>query len=52
MLYANGNSGNGVTSGSIVVNDLYMNGTNSHLKVTNGLDREWRRPPSGLHLSG
>ncbi|GAA4103522.1 hypothetical protein GCM10023066_52370 [Nocardioides kongjuensis] len=51
-LYANGNSGNGVTSGSIVVNDLYMNGQLSHLKVTNGLDREWRRPPSGLHLSG
>lgn len=51
MLYANGNSGNGVTSGSIIVNDLYMNGQNSHLKVTNGLDREWRRPPSGLHLS-
>jgi hypothetical protein len=51
MLYANGSSGNGVTSGSIVVNDLYMNGTNSHLKVTNGLDREWRLPPSGLHLS-
>ena len=44
-LYANGNSGNGVTSGSIVVNDLYMNGQLSHLKVTNGLDREWRRPP-------
>lgn len=51
MLYANGNSGNGVTSGSIIVDSLYMNGDKSHLKVTNGLDREWRRPPDGLHLS-
>lgn len=51
MLYANGNSGNGVTNGSIVVDGLYMNGERSHLKVTNGIDREWRRPPGGLHLS-
>lgn len=51
LLYANGNSGNQVNSGSIVVNDLYMNGQNSHLVVTNGIDREWRVPPSGLHLS-
>lgn len=51
LLYANGNSGNEVSSGSIIVDSLYMNGQNSHLVVTNGIDREWRVPPSGLHLS-
>ncbi|MBM7519575.1 pilus assembly protein TadG-related protein [Nocardioides nitrophenolicus] len=51
LLYANGNSGNQVNSGSIIVDSLYMNGQNSHLIVTNGIDREWRVPPSGLHLA-
>ncbi len=49
-LYANGNSGNGVTNGSIVVRGIYLNGNKSHLRVTNGLTQTWQRPPGSLHL--
>jgi hypothetical protein len=49
-VYANGNSCHTVNNGAIVINDLYMNGNNSCLQVTNGVPAVYELPPDGLHL--
>lgn len=50
LLYANGTSCHTVSGGAIVVNDIYMNGNNSCLKVANGIPATYELPPSGLRL--
>jgi hypothetical protein len=50
LLDANGNSCHTVQSGSIIVNDIYLNGNPSCLKVQNGNPAVYIRPPSDLHL--
>lgn len=50
LVYANGNSCHTVTGGAIIVNDLYMNGTNSCLDINDGDPAIYEVPPSDLHL--
>ncbi len=50
LLDANGNSCHTVQSGSIIVNDIYLNGNPSCLKVANGNPAVYIRPPGDLHL--
>lgn len=50
LLDANGNSCHTVAGGSVIVNDIYMNGTNNCLNVTDGVPAIYELPPSDLHL--
>lgn len=50
LLYANGNSCHTIQQGSIIVNDLYMNGNQSCLNVNNTNPARFELPPGGLHL--
>ena len=50
MLYANGNSCHTVDGGAVVVADLYMNGNNSCLNLTDSDPAEFELPPEGPHL--
>lgn len=50
LLDANGNSCHTVDGGAIVVNDIYLNGNNSCLNITNADAAVYELPPDGLHL--
>ena len=49
-LDANGNACFTVNNGSIVVNDVYLNGNPSCFNVTNGAAQTYQLDPDGLHL--
>jgi hypothetical protein len=50
LLDANGNACHTIRSGSIIVNDVYLNGNPSCLKIENGSPAVYIAPPSDLHL--
>lgn len=50
LLDANGGACHTVQGGSIIVNDIYLNGNPSCLNIVSGIPAVYIAPPAGLHL--